>query len=550
MPTPRPARPRRRGRGRSRAPPVASRRRRRARPRRFRHLRRRAAGRSRARRADRPPRQGGRARTTSCGSRASSTSPASRCGCWCRASARASARNSTARWGAGEPRQSRLVVIGERGLDREAIAAALWRLNIRMHVLPHRDADARRGRVGRRSRPVAGGSSCSSPSPTATSGARRACDAVPEPSRACGSRASRACAIRCRSTSMSRASCARAQAGDRARASAALDYWRYGVDELGALARGAASAALLPGDGGATRGSMGLDAAGATRLRIWRYFARAARTTWRRASRFLASGSAPRRSAPPPVAESAPSAVSTAPRSRRRPEAPRALIVFYRSIFLAGDLAPVDALARGAARQGLRGHARLRDQPEGRGGARAARAPSLDGSALRRRAQHHRLLRAPGMSDGTALDRPTRRCCRSCWRASAASLARVSARPAPADLAMNVVLPELDGRLLSRAISFKAASATDARTEFAAVVHRPLADRVDFVAELARRWARLGARRRGTGALALRPAGLSGARRPHRLCGRARYAGERRRHLRDPGGGGLRCRPRGSTRRR
>ena len=47
------------------------------------------------------------------------------------------------------------------------------------------------------------------------------------------------------------------------------------------------------------------------------------------------------------------------------------------------------------------------------------------------------------------------------------------------------------GESSRRAISFKAASARDARTEFAAVAHRPLADRVEFAAELARRWASL-----------------------------------------------------------
>ncbi len=56
---------------------------------------------------------------------------------------------------------------------------------------------------------------------------------------------------------------------------------------------------------------------------------------------------------------------------------------------------------------------------------------------------------------------------------------------------MHVALPELDGRILSRAISFKQASPRDARTEFGAVAHRRLADRVEFTAELARRWARL-----------------------------------------------------------
>ena len=70
------------------------------------------------------------------------------------------------------------------------------------------------------------------------------------------------------------------------------------------------------------------------------------------------------------------------------------------------------------------------------------------------------------------------------WRASQRGLG-------PSDLAMHVALPEIDGRILTRAISFKEASPRDARTEFGAVAHRPLADRVEFTAELARRWASL-----------------------------------------------------------
>src|SRR5262249_33597152 len=61
----------------------------------------------------------------------------------------------------------------------------------------------------------------------------------------------------------------------------------------------------------------------------------------------------------------------------------------------------------------------------------------------------------------------------------------------PADLAMNVVLPELDGRLLTRAISFKEEAPVDPRLEFAAVRHAPEPDRVDYVARLAAAWARL-----------------------------------------------------------
>ena len=56
---------------------------------------------------------------------------------------------------------------------------------------------------------------------------------------------------------------------------------------------------------------------------------------------------------------------------------------------------------------------------------------------------------------------------------------------------MHVALPEIDGRILTRAISFKAANARDAATEFAAVSHQPLADRVAFAADIAAAWVRL-----------------------------------------------------------
>lgn len=59
------------------------------------------------------------------------------------------------------------------------------------------------------------------------------------------------------------------------------------------------------------------------------------------------------------------------------------------------------------------------------------------------------------------------------------------------DLGMNVALPEVDGRILSRAVSFKAASTYDAAVEANIVGHEPLADRVRFAARLAANWARL-----------------------------------------------------------
>ncbi len=59
----------------------------------------------------------------------------------------------------------------------------------------------------------------------------------------------------------------------------------------------------------------------------------------------------------------------------------------------------------------------------------------------------------------------------------------------PRDIAMNVALPEIDGRVLSRAISFKNLAEHDADTQCDLVTYRAEPDRIAFVAKLAQRWA-------------------------------------------------------------
>ena len=59
------------------------------------------------------------------------------------------------------------------------------------------------------------------------------------------------------------------------------------------------------------------------------------------------------------------------------------------------------------------------------------------------------------------------------------------------DIAMNVALPEIDGRILTRAIAFKGETWFDEATQCPIAAFRPKADRIDFVATLAANWARL-----------------------------------------------------------
>ena len=60
------------------------------------------------------------------------------------------------------------------------------------------------------------------------------------------------------------------------------------------------------------------------------------------------------------------------------------------------------------------------------------------------------------------------------------------------DIAMNVALPEVDGRILSRAVSFKGEARFDESTQCPLVAYEPVPDRVECVARLAASWLRLG----------------------------------------------------------
>jgi len=59
------------------------------------------------------------------------------------------------------------------------------------------------------------------------------------------------------------------------------------------------------------------------------------------------------------------------------------------------------------------------------------------------------------------------------------------------DIAMNVALPEVDGRILTRAISFKGEAYFDSETQCPITAYQTRGDRVGFVAELVARWTRL-----------------------------------------------------------
>jgi cobaltochelatase CobN len=168
-------------------------------------------------------------------------------------------------------------------------------------------------------------------------------------------------------------------------------------------------------------------------------------------------------------------------------------VVFYRALVQSGNTAPVDALVRALSAR------RLRPLPIFVQSLKDDEAVRLIGE-LFAAAPPAVILNATGFSIGAgARDDPlaTADCPvlqvvfagsdEESWRTGTRGL---GAR----DLAMNVALPEIDGRILSRAVSFKAPLGRDPETEADLVGYRPVADRIAFVADLARNWARLRAR--------------------------------------------------------
>jgi cobaltochelatase CobN len=170
-------------------------------------------------------------------------------------------------------------------------------------------------------------------------------------------------------------------------------------------------------------------------------------------------------------------------------------LVFYRALYQAANLAPVDALITALQTQGLRPLplfvSSLKD-PLAVAILESvfADAPpcvvlNATGFAVGKPGAAHTAgpLDAPGapvlqvVFAGSDVDS---------WRAGTRGL---SAR----DIAMNVALPEIDGRILSRAVSFKAEARYDAATQSSIVAYAPVPDRIDFVAQMAAGWARLGA---------------------------------------------------------
>ncbi|MGE0579044.1 MAG: cobaltochelatase subunit CobN [Reyranella sp.] len=278
-----------------------------------------------------------------------------------------------------------------------------------------------------------------------------------------------------------------------------LDYWRYGLERLADTARdkGVLFAALPGDDRDDPRLASLSTVAGEHLARLDGLFREGGVENLRQALRHAAGliGCALPWVPPSPVG---PVSLIGEPRTDR----PVALVVLYRANLVAADIAPITSLMGALERQGLAplgvAVSSLKDPLV---------VPALDALVTRHRPAivlNTTAFSALRDDDTTVLDAadvPVLQVVlsgstRDAWQGSPRGLS-------PSDLAMNVVLPELDGRLLTRAISFKAAAPADPRLEFACVRHEPDAERIDYVARLAAAWVRLGRTPRGDRRVAL-----------------------------------------------
>src|SRR5262245_17880619 len=270
-----------------------------------------------------------------------------------------------------------------------------------------------------------------------------------------------------------------------------LDWWRYGVDAFSAMAREHNIAlAVLPGD---DRDDKRLDEASTLApgelAALLAYFREGDRENLRALLRRLAtyagySFPAQEPRALPRMGGYLPSAGAVSlDQLCAGLESGRAVvpILFYRAALLAADTAPIDSLCGALAARGLA------PAPLFVPSLKDSEASAFVRDGLQRLAPAvvvtTTAFAAGGDGETSALvtDAPllqgviatTRR---AAWQESPRGLG-------PADLAMHVVLPELDGRVLLGAIAFKDAQPADDALGFAAFVSRPEPDRIAIVAD-------------------------------------------------------------------
>ena len=282
-----------------------------------------------------------------------------------------------------------------------------------------------------------------------------------------------------------------------------LEYWRYGAEELARVARDNGIAlALLPGDGRddprlVELSTVDADAHG----RLDAYFREGGPENAGAALALMAHVAG--RGADPAIpVRMLPGHGRYDFGHARDGERPLAVIMFYRAYLLAGDMAPVEALAAALNEAGIDSvglFAASLKEPEGAAFVAQALRELRPAVILNATAFSARRDDGPSPLDAAGvpvLQATLAGSSREAWDGSSRGLSQ-------SDLAMQIVLPELDGRLSTTAISFKDEGSPDPSLEFAWARHAPEPAGIALAVKQATGWARLGARDRADRRLGL-----------------------------------------------
>lgn len=272
-------------------------------------------------------------------------------------------------------------------------------------------------------------------------------------------------------------------------------YWSYGLEVVQAtVAQTGATLLVLPGDDRPDLDLMSQSTVPLAQVnQLWQYFTEGGIDNSIAALQFLAHhylGSNVEPAAPQTIARVAPY-----PWRDVGGKCDRVGILFYRAHYLAGNTDMIDVLCSALAKQGLQPipvfvqslqspehQAELLDILQAENGIDCLiNTTSFSLAKLSAETLNLQLweqLNVPVLqaicSGGTEEN----------WQVQLRGLS-------PRDTAMNVALPEVDGRIISRAISFKAVQSNNAGLETDVVSYRPVCDRIQFVTQLAANWVKL-----------------------------------------------------------
>ena len=273
-----------------------------------------------------------------------------------------------------------------------------------------------------------------------------------------------------------------------------VDYWRYGCEEVLGLCRTRGkSLAVIAGDGHGDARLREFSTVPSEALSAFDGYCREGGPgNWANALRLAASlaglGQPPEDG---PVAMARFGEHPLPVSATLSEDAPLAVLVFYRSHLLSGDIAPVEMLAEALEQRGMRCRAVYVDSLKSAdaAGFAAARlrawrpAVVLNATAFSARGQN---------GEGSPLDEAGCVVLQLILAASTGEAWRNSVRGlSPSDMAMQIILPECDGRLSTSAISFKTPGERVEGLEFVQTIHKPAPAQIALVADRAAGWVRL-----------------------------------------------------------